>query len=353
MYTKYKMSYKSVQKLLNYPKCSKSFNDWLISNPKYLQKYCQMGSPKMFDVSLRDGLQGLSENISLSKKIDLYKSILKTHDPHNIELGSIVSKKVLPMFVDTIQLYNFCENYKNGDYIYNDTSYSILNKNTKQSTIFSNQIIKYVSSNNWILVPNEDQFDRIQNIRPLPNLSFITSASNAFQIKNTKMTINESINQILNILTRIDDLRDIDTFPKIKIYVSCITDCPVDKKFISYSKIMDTLVKVNKLKPDIICLSDTCGTLDPNSLKNIMKESIKRRIPLSRYGLHLHVNPEKELITEELIYCALDYGIQHFDLSILESGGCSVTIPSKNKMYSNLSYELYYKSLVNYILNSN
>jgi len=326
-----------------YPKCSKSFNKWLLSNPNYLKIYCQIGSPKTFDVSLRDGIQGLS-SISLSKKIELYKNILDVYEPNNIEVGSVVSEKVLPIFADTIPFYNFCENFKNGEYI------SVNNTNSKKSKINTNTIIKYVSSNNWILIPNETQFDKIQTMRPLPNMSFITSTSNAFQLKNTKMTINESLHQILNILTRIDDSRNNFTSPKIKIYVSCITDCPVEKRFVSYNNIMNTLNKVNKLKPDIICLSDTCGTLDTYSLTNIMKESIKLRIPLSRYGLHLHVKEGRENIVEELIHCALNYGIQHYDVSILETGGCSVTIPEKN-MSPNLSYQLYYKALVNYILN--
>jgi hypothetical protein len=34
---------------------------------------------------------------------------------------------------------------------------------------------------------------------------------------------------------------------------------------------------------------------------------------------------------------------------LLESGGCSVTM-DKNKLATNLSYELYYKSLFTYIL---
>ena len=51
---------------------------------------------------------------------------------------------------------------------------------------------------------------------------------------------------------------------------------------------------------------------------------------------------------EKIIHMALDRKIINFDVSLLDSGGCSITIPKEN-LVPNLSYELYYKSIVNYI----
>ena len=59
---------------------------------------------KLFDVSLRDGLQGLTlieqHRFKFYHKKNLYNDIIKTHNPFNMEIGSFVSPKVLPIFSD-------------------------------------------------------------------------------------------------------------------------------------------------------------------------------------------------------------------------------------------------------------
>lgn len=310
-----------------YPRCINSFNKWINDYPEYYRIYKQIGSPSAFDVSLRDGIQGLPK-MSFEEKITMFNQIYKYHKPKNMEIGSVVSEKVLPIFKDSLRVYEYADSLK----------YTIDNSNL-------------IVSDNWILIPNEEQFNNIQNMKNIPNLSFITSASDKFQIKNTKMTIDESLQNIRNIMVRVDDSKtSYNTNPKTKIYISCISECPVENKCISEDKIMETILKVNELKPDLICLSDTCGSLQLNNFNNIMYTSILYRIPLYKYCLHLHVKPGKEEQVESLIECALNYGVTNFDVSFIESGGCSVTI-NKQDLAPNLSYELFYKSLVNYIIN--
>ena len=57
---------------------------------------------------------------------------------------------------------------------------------------------------------------------------------------------------------------------------------------------------------------------------------------------------DKENEVESLIHKALDFKINKFDVSYLKTGGCSVTM-KKTSLTPNLSYDLYYKSFVNYI----
>jgi len=310
-----------------YPSCINSFNKWINDYPEYYRIYKQIGSPSAFDVSLRDGIQGL-QTMTFEEKITMYNQIYKYHQPKNMEIGSIVSEKVLPIFKDSLKVYEYANSLK----------YTVNNSNL-------------VVSNNWILIPNEEQFNKIQTMQNMPNLSFITSVSDKFQLKNTKMSIDESLQNIRNILVRMDDTKiKYNTNPKTKIYVSCISECPIDKKVVPEEKIIETLLKVNDLKPDLICLSDTCGSLKIKDLNNIMYSSILYRIPIHKYCLHLHVKLGREEQVESLIECALNYGIVNFDVSFLESGGCSVTI-NKKDLAPNLSYALFYKSLVNYIIN--
>jgi hypothetical protein len=76
----------------------------------------------------------------------------------------------------------------------------------------------------------------------------------------------------------------------------------------------------------------------------------------------LHTVSNKELIgylidsikalkneIEKIVHSALDNGITEFDVSELDTGGCSITM-DKNKILPNLSYEQYYKFLTNYLM---
>jgi len=310
-----------------YPKCANTFRQWYQNNKQYEYMYNFLGKPRPFDVSLRDGLQSLTKDeqseFSNLKKILLYYEIKDNHNPLNIEIGSLVSKKVLPIFEDSTLIFNYLEK--------------------KQSRQFKTK------TNHFMLIPNEKQFDSIGKFNKLTHYSFITSVSESFQQKNTKMSLDTTYQQLSNMCQRLDD-----SIHKsyIKIYVSCINECPIEGK-ISNDKIIKHLIDYNKLKPDNLCLSDTCGTLNVEDFEYILKNMglkssylLKEKTNLS---LHLHVKPGREDEVEKIIHKALDYGIIDFDVSILESGGCSVTM-DKSKLAPNLSYDLYYKSICDYII---
>jgi hypothetical protein len=101
-----------------------------------------------------------------------------------------------------------------------------------------------------------------------------------------------------------------------------------------------------------ICLSDTCGTLNVEDFEYIINTCIFFGLPYNKISLHLHVTNGREEEVEKIIHMALDKNIINFDVSALETGGCSVTI-GENNLKPNLSYELYYKFLCNYMLTKN
>ena len=49
-----------------------------------------------FDVTLRDGLQSIKKEYSLLEKKNILYNIINLHNPNSIEIGSLVSNKVLP-----------------------------------------------------------------------------------------------------------------------------------------------------------------------------------------------------------------------------------------------------------------
>jgi isopropylmalate/homocitrate/citramalate synthase len=307
------------------PICATSFRRWILSNSNFNKLYCEMGEPLPFDVTLRDGLQALSKDeqneFTTNKKLEIYKHIILRHKPTNVEIGSLVSEKVLPIFKDTLQFLEDINNYQN----------EALTEKT----------------NHFIVVPNKDKLKAIINNNNINCLSFITSVSKSFQLKNTKMNLEQSDQEIYEMLYELDENLVRTKKPIVKLYVSCINECPIEGK-IDNDFIVNRILKLSKMNVENICLSDTCGTITTEDFEYIIESCLFFGLAPSKISLHLHVKNDKENEVESLIHKALDFKINKFDVSYLKTGGCSVTMNAKN-LAPNLSYDLYYKSLCSYI----
>jgi len=307
-----------------YPTCAITFKNWYKSNIKYEEIYKKIGSPKPFDVTLRDGLQSLSKeeqlNFTTNEKLKMYYNLISLHSLKNIEIGSMVSKSILPVFQDTILFSNLI---RKTDFNYEN------------------------NPNNYILIPNRENLKKVINNTDIHNFSFITSVSNSFQLKNTKMTLKDSDDDINGMLSDLYEKTDRKKTPVTKLYVSCVTECPLQGK-IDNDYIVHRILNLNKMNVNNICISDTCGTLEVDDFEYIAETCIFFGLPSTKLSLHLHVKPGREDIIKKIIYKALNLKINNFDVSALESGGCSVTM-DKTKLNPNLSYELYYRTLCNYI----
>ena len=317
-----------MNKIFIYPKCAHSFLKFCQSNQNLNYKYIyKIKKIRPFDVTLRDGLQGLSReeqlNMNYIDKLHLYFTIKSKYNPPNMEVGSIVSDKILPVFRDSHSIYNQIESLQ-------------IEELAEQNS--------YEYTNNYILIPNEKQFQNKDKFIGLSNFSFITSVSESFQMKNTKMNLNETFSQIKNMTQQLN----INPNNKIRVYVSCINECPIEGK-IPILNIVTELFVLSTLNIDKICLSDTCGTLTNDFFIEIIENAKKVGINPNRFSLHLHVRTERENEVEKIIHTAIDYGIDEFDVSELITGGCSVTM-DKNKLAPNMNYEQYYKFLTNYLI---
>jgi len=312
------------------PKCGQSFKNWYLSRYKFSKFYNDLGKPMPFDVTLRDGLQALSKEeqnkFTTNNKLALYNKVTKIYNPKNIEVGSIVSEKVLPVFKDTIEICEMLHYFKDFQ---------------KTNSIE----IKEKKQNIFVLVPNNEKLKNIIENQKIKYFSFITSVSNSFQYKNNKMKLEDSEKDIYEMVNQLNCKRK---NKYIKLYISCINECPIQGK-IDNDFIINRILKFNKMDIDNICLSDTCGSLTEKDFEYIVDTCAFFGFPLSKFSLHLHVKKDRENEIEKIIHKALDRKIINFDVSYLETGGCSVTM-DKNKMVPNLSYDLYYKALYNYII---
>jgi hypothetical protein len=161
------------------------------------------------------------------------------------------------------------------------------------------------------------------------------------------MSLQQSDQDIYSMLYQLEENIKIERMPNIKLYVSCINECPIEGK-IDNDAIVNRLLQLSKMNIENICLSDTCGTMTIEDFEYIIDSCLYFGLQSSKISLHLHVKPGSEETIEKIIHKALDYKITIFDVSSLDSGGCSVTMKKEN-LAPNLCYELYYKALYNYI----
>lgn len=286
-------------------------------------------NPILFDVSLRDGLQGYSKYeqtlVTLETKKLIYSNICFFQEPKNIEIGSIVNPKIMPVMANSIELFK---------------EVSSENKHLVGKTDYSPSL--------FMLVPNEKGCDiAIKN--GITNFSFITSVSESFQKKNINKTLEETKSQLSNMIEKINTHQLIKPSCEYnkKLYISCINECPIEGK-INNDLIVNEIVYYNS-NTDVseLCLSDTCGTLLFEDFQYIIDECLQQGVAPTRMSLHLHISDNINNI-RDIVHYSLDKNIRKFDVSIVNNGGCSVTMES-SKLKPNMTYDLLYKLLDEYI----
>lgn len=273
--------------------------------------------PILFDVSLRDGIQGANPlEYTTQRKLDILKYICNKHAPPKIEIGSFVSPKVLPIMSDTVQLFE-----------------------NMQEVLKPEQIPDI-----YALVPNKTGL--LNAVRTgFTNFSFITSVSNAFQVKNTMKDLLYKKTELQEMMEYIAKL----SLPsKTKLYISCINDCPiaglVDRDYIIH-EILSSYG--SNMEYDELCLSDTMGTLRLRDFEYIVDGLIRFGIPSSRISIHLHINSENEREAKQILFACFKRKINKFDVSVILEGGCSVTM-GKDKIKPNMTYEFFYSVFEEY-----
>ena len=275
-------------------------------------RYLKNKSLKLFDVTLRDGLQSIPKIYSLNEKMDILTNIITERNPYAIEIGSIVSPKILPQMANSIDLYKETQNKDN---------------------------VTYKLPELYMLTPNVKSVDIACN-NNINNLSFITSVSDLFQKKNTNKTLYDNKNEISAMMKLTRQVPNI----KVKIYISCIPECPIAGQIdvnIIINEILHYYYVYEEL--DEICLSDTCGTLHFTQFKTIINQLIKRSVDIKKISLHLHNQPNRPFNITNIIMYAMEKGIYRYDVSHMpDIGGCSVTMESTR---GNLSYEQVYNCI--------
>ena len=300
--------------------------EYIKSVPEYLDIYNKF-QPILFDTSLRDGIQNANpEHFSTEYKEKIFHNIINNYNPQIIEIGSLTNPKILPIMNDTLILHNYSQNF--------------INENIKENENHYWNNIKIV-----VLIPTITKllFALKNNVS---NFSFITSVSNEFQLKNTNLSLEKTK---ANFHLMFDILKREPTYKNMykKLYISCIDACPISGK-IDNDLIIHEICYYFNFEFDEICISDTMGELTYENFVYIIDNCIKFGIPPNVFSIHLHISQQNIHNSERILFYCFENSINKFDVSLLDTGGCSITINS-NELKSNLTYDLFYQILLKYL----
>jgi hydroxymethylglutaryl-CoA lyase len=242
---------------------------------------------RLYDVTMRDGLQDIDYIYTYDEKCHLLDKIIE-NAPYikDFEIGSFPNLKFVPQMANTDLLFEYSMNK--------------YNKNNQNNINF------------YVLIFNNYGYNKcVEN--NISNISFITSYCETFIKKNINKTSDESVEFISRVLLN-------DPFiTSSKVYLSAF--CGSYSTIYEKNKLIYFIKMLISLNVKNITLSDTYSLLTPQLFKTICNDiNDFLKIDSSIFSLHIH----KNVYYEDIINIALDYNIYNFDVSQVNGGKCAM-----------------------------
>ena len=273
---------------------------------------------KLFDVTMRNWLKSVKGVIPLETKKNMTVDMLKRRRPDSMEIGALVSPNVMPQMSTSIELFKYA------------------------NQCISN--IKELDTKLFMLVP--PRFDKLCQAHELGvrHVSIMSSASDHFQMKNVRHSTTQTLTAVTNSLRLL-------RFDSVKVYLSCVDQCPVlgGGRLHAYQIADSVLDYLTIPQVSEICLSDTIGTLTAIKLAEILEEVAAAGVSMNKISLHLHVKKDNVRNTTAMMYVASIAGIKKLDVSDTTIGGCNMTMDA-SQMHGNLTYDVLRDSIEKYTI---
>lgn len=253
----------------------------------------------MSDIKLiecpRDAMQGLHEFIETDVKAKYINQLLKVGFD-TIDFGSFVSPKAIPQLRDTAEVLSKID---------------LSNTNSKLLSIVANQ---------------RGAEDAV-NFEEIDYLGFPFSISETFQMRNTKATIQEALSRV-DVIKNIADKAN----KKLVVYISMAFGNPYGDEW-NVDIVRKWSEKFSEMGIEILALSDTIGSANPNDIKYLF-ENLIPAFPNVEFGAHLHSTPQT---VESKVIAAVNAGCKRFDGAIKGFGGCPM---AKDDLTGNMPTEI-------------
>ena len=233
---------------------------------------------EIIEVGPRDGLQNESNFIPTENKIQLINELNKT-GIKRMEATSFVHPKYVPQMKDAKEVLEGMER---------------------------NPSVQYMA-----LIPNEKGYDRAVE-SGIDALSLVVGASDSFNLKNVKMSREQSIKSFETV---IEKAKANDVFIRYNIATSFW--CPFEGK-IDSNLVLNMVERAEVLGVDEIVLCDTIGRANPKQVFDLFQASISLKTK-AMLSAHFH---DTYGMAMSNVMAALESGVTRFDASIGGLGGC-------------------------------
>ena len=242
----------------------------------------------------RDAMQSINTFIPTDIKLSYLQGIVDVGFDV-VDIGSFVSQKVIPQLSDTSIIID---------------SINLSNSNSELLVIVANKKGAI----------NASKFEKISY------LGYPFSISENFQMRNTNKTINDSENELADILSIAEKANK-----KVVVYLSMCFGNPYGDPW-NLDIVNHWVYKLKEMGVKSISLSDTIGTSTPESIKSIFNSVLKTHSDIE-FGAHLHSDPNS---WHNKIHSAFEAGCRRFDGAIKGFGGCPM---ASNRLVGNMPTE--------------
>ncbi|MCB0445930.1 MAG: hydroxymethylglutaryl-CoA lyase [Gelidibacter sp.] len=242
----------------------------------------------------RDAMQGIKAFIPTEKKVQYIQSLLRVGFD-TIDFGSFVSPKAIPQMMDTAKVLEQLD-------------------------------LSKTASKLLAIIANTRGAQDASVHKQIDYLGYPFSISENFQMRNTHKTIAQSVvtlNEILEIADKTDK--------EVVVYISMGFGNPYGDPW-NVEIVGEWTEKLNNMGVEILSLSDTIGSSNPESISYLFSNLIPK-YPDIEFGAHLHTTPTTWF---EKVDAAYNAGCKRFDGAIQGFGGCPM---AKDELTGNMPTE--------------
>lgn len=238
-----------------------------------------MSEVRIFEVSLRDGLQNEAVVVSTSAKLE-YLQLLVSAGFRDIEAVSFVRPRMIPQLADAADVVR--------------------------------QLPQVDGVRFWGLVPNQVGMERALDAGIRCIATFL-SASETHNQKNVNRTVKESLEALKEVVTTATAHH-----VEVRSYISTVFGCPYEGMVGTDNTVRLALALLEAGAGEIV-LGDTTGMADPLQVGRVIGNLVAGGVPVDRLGVHFHDTRGTALVNN---YAAWNAGVRMFDGSVAGIGGC-------------------------------
>lgn len=234
---------------------------------------------RLFEVSLRDGLQNESAVVSTETKLRVLHALVAA-GLRDIEVTSFVRPDLLPQLADA-------------------------------SAVVAGLPVG-TEARFWALVPNLRGFERAL-AAGVRCVSTVLSASESHNQRNVNATVRESLQGLRRVVAdaRVEGLA-------VRSYVSTAFGCPYEGD-VDPSRVVDLALALREAGAHEIALGDTVGVGTPRQVVGLVERLVDAGLPIDALALHLH---DTLGMAAANAWAAFEVGVRAFDGAVAGVGGC-------------------------------